>query len=74
MLKSLFGAQAVINVLILAWNSWFARDWPDEEPRRILILGAFPGTLVGFAASLNFQLGSASYETMRRPATRQLTA
>ena len=46
--------------IILAWNSWFARSWPDDEPRRILIRGAFLGTLVGFAASLNFQLGPAS--------------
>ena len=23
--------------IILARNSWFARSWPDDEPRRILI-------------------------------------
>jgi len=46
--------------IILAWNGWFARNWPDEEPRRILVRGAFVGTLVGFAVTLNFQLGPAA--------------
>ena len=96
MVRSLFLAQAVVNVLfaiplifttgtmlsmyglstdrvgtylaqflgavfvILAWNSWFARNWPDDEPRRMLIRGAFLGTLVGFAVSVTFQLSSAA--------------
>lgn len=46
--------------LILAWNGWFAKDWPDNEPRRVLIRGAFIGTLVGFVASISFQLSSSS--------------
>jgi hypothetical protein len=46
--------------LILAWNSWFARDWPDNEARRMLIRGAFIGTAVAFVASVMFQLSSAS--------------
>jgi hypothetical protein len=46
--------------LILAWNSWFARDWPDNEVRRMLIRGAFIGTAVAFVASVMFQLSSAS--------------
>jgi len=46
--------------IILAWIAWFARDWPDEEPRRVLIRGGFIGSVIGSAASLNFQLGPTS--------------
>jgi hypothetical protein len=82
--------------VILAWIAWFARDWPDEQPRQVVVRGGFIGSLIGLGASLSFQLGPSSttstwlfvaltaiftvgwgyysYETMRRPATRQLTA
>jgi len=46
--------------IILAWLAWFARDWPDEEPRRVVVRGGFIGSVIGFAASLNFQLGPGS--------------
>lgn len=42
--------------IILAWLSWFARDWPDEEPRRALVRGGFIGSLTGLGASLAFQM------------------
>ena len=46
--------------VILAWNSWYARNWPDDENRRMLIRGAFIGSVAGFAAAINFQLGPGS--------------
>jgi hypothetical protein len=46
--------------IILAWIAWYARNWPDEEPRRVIVRGGFIGSVIAFAASLNFQLGPGS--------------
>jgi len=43
--------------IVLAWISWFARNWMDNEPRRVLIRGGFVASLIGFVVSLLFQLG-----------------
>lgn len=36
--------------------SWFARSWPDAEPRRLVIRVFFITTAIGFFVSLNYQL------------------
>lgn len=46
--------------IALAWLSWFARNWPDEEPRRVVVRGGFIASAIGFVVSLIFQLGPAS--------------
>ena len=36
--------------------SWFARNWLDTEPRRLVIRVFFITTAIGFLVSLNYQL------------------
>ena len=36
--------------------SWFARNWPDSENRRLVIRVFFVTTALGFLVSLNYQL------------------
>ncbi|HMC71234.1 MAG TPA: hypothetical protein VKJ07_18910 [Mycobacteriales bacterium] len=60
----LFVAQWLGAVFtILAWISWYARNWADSEPRRVVIRAAFSGAVIGLLASLNFQLGPAANTT-----------
>ena len=49
--------------IVLAWISWFARNWPDGEPRRVLIRGAFGASVIGLVVSLIFQLGPGANTT-----------
>ena len=46
--------------IALAWISWYARNWPDEEPRRVLVRAGFIASAIGLVVSLIFQLGPAS--------------
>jgi len=36
--------------------TWFARDWPDSDARRIVIRATFVTTAFGFLIALNYQL------------------
>ena len=44
----------------LAWLSWFARTWPEGEPRQVLIRASFIASGLGLVISLIFQLGPGS--------------
>ena len=44
----------------LAWISWYARNWPDGEARRVLIRAGFIASAIGLVLSVIFQLGPAS--------------
>ncbi|MGH2473260.1 MAG: hypothetical protein ACRDG6_12885 [Candidatus Limnocylindria bacterium] len=46
--------------MALAWISWYARTWPDDEPRRVLIRASFIASAIGLVVSLIFQLGPGS--------------
>ena len=46
--------------MALAWISWYARAWPDDEPRRVLVRAGFIASAIGLVVSLIFQLGSGS--------------
>jgi len=47
----------------LAWISWYARNWPDDEARRVLIRAGFIASAIGLVISLIFQLGPGSNTT-----------
>ena len=40
--------------------TWFARDWPDSEARRLVIRATFITTALGFLVALDYQLHSGS--------------
>lgn len=44
----------------LAWISWYARNWPEGEARRVLIRAGFIASAIGLVVSVIFQLGPAS--------------
>ena len=44
----------------LAWISWYARNWPDEAARRVLIRAGFIASAIGLVVSVIFQLGTGS--------------
>jgi hypothetical protein len=44
----------------LAWIGWYARNWADGEPRRVLIRAGFVSSVIGLVISLIFQLGPGS--------------
>jgi hypothetical protein len=46
--------------IALAWISWYARTWPDAEPRRVLIRAGFIASAIGLVVSLIFQFGPGS--------------
>ena len=46
--------------IALAWISWYARAWPDDEPRRVLVRAGFIASAIGLVVSVIFQLGPAS--------------
>jgi RsiW-degrading membrane proteinase PrsW (M82 family) len=43
--------------IALAWIGWYARNWADGEPRRVLIRAGFVSSVIGLVISLIFQLG-----------------
>jgi hypothetical protein len=45
------------SFIVLAWISWYARNWAEGEPRTVLIRGAFIASVIGLVVSLMFQLG-----------------
>jgi len=49
--------------IALAWISWYARNWPEGEPRRVLIRGGLIASVIGLVVSLIFQLGPGSNAT-----------
>jgi hypothetical protein len=51
------------SFIALAWISWFARNWADNEPRRVLIRGAFIASVIGLVVSLMFQMGPGANTT-----------
>jgi hypothetical protein len=46
--------------IALAWLSWTARNWADEEPRRTLVRAAFLASAIGLVVSIAFQMSSAA--------------
>ena len=46
--------------IALAWISWYARAWPDDEPRRVLVRAGLIASAIGLVVSVIFQLGPAS--------------
>jgi len=47
----------------LAWISWYARNRPEGEARRVLVRGGFIASVTGLVASVIFQLGPGSNAT-----------
>jgi hypothetical protein len=49
--------------IALAWIAWYARNWADGEPRRVLIRAGFVSSVIGLVVSLIFQLGPGANAT-----------